>query len=77
MPSSPLKERAELLHAWHRNGGVMILGYDMFRILVESKSKGKSGPAKRRQDTFHKCLVQPGIGLDQLPLPTAHIPGGP
>lgn len=49
------KERAYLLKRWAEDGGVMILGYDMFRTLVNSKTL----PQKWRE-TVHEALLDPG-----------------
>lgn len=50
-------ERSFYVKEWQRCGGVMILGYDMFRNL--SNEKSKRIPKKMRA-TFKECLVDPG-----------------
>lgn len=49
------KERAYLLKRWAEDGGVMILGYDMFRILVNSKTL-----PKKWKESIHESLLDPG-----------------
>ena len=45
---------------WLENGGVMILGYDMYRNLTNEKNK-RFKP--RLREMFQKCLVDPGPDL--------------
>lgn len=52
-------ERAYRLKEWYEDGGVMIIGYDMFRNLSNLKSKL---PKKRRED-IAKALLDPGPDL--------------
>nr|CRZ23838.1 BMA-RAD-26 [Brugia malayi] len=33
------EQRAELIQKWHTEGGVLLIGYDMFRLLVQIKPK--------------------------------------
>uniref|UniRef100_T1IWW8 ATP-dependent helicase ATRX n=1 Tax=Strigamia maritima TaxID=126957 RepID=T1IWW8_STRMM len=49
--------RADTLQAWHEDGGVLIMGYDMFRNLVQEKSKRAN---KRQKGIFLKTLIDPG-----------------
>ena len=49
-------KRAEYLQEWQDDGGVMILGYDMFRNLAS----GSHCRQKKLRDTFEKCLINPG-----------------
>lgn len=50
--------RLEVLERWHRKGGVAIIGYDMFRRLVNTKGK-----SKKLQERFRKVLLDPGPSL--------------
>lgn len=50
--------RLEVLERWHRKGGVAIVGYDMFRRLVNAKGKGK-----KLQERLRKVLLDPGPSL--------------
>ncbi|XP_062594649.1 transcriptional regulator ATRX-like [Saccostrea cucullata] len=52
-------DRAALLKNWHRDGGVLILGYDMLRNL----SQGKHCRSKNMKKVFHDTLVDPGPDL--------------
>lgn len=51
-------ERCYTIDHWYKNGGVLIVGYDMFRNL--SNDKNKKVPQKTRK-TYQKCLVDPGM----------------
>ena len=49
--------RADRLNQWYREGGVLIIGYEMFRNLVNEKnSKFK----KKQREIFNRCLLDPG-----------------
>ena len=50
-------KRAEYLQEWQDDGGVMILGYDMFRNLAS----GSHVRQKKLRETFEKCLIKPGM----------------
>ncbi|XP_077517746.1 uncharacterized protein LOC144128303 isoform X2 [Amblyomma americanum] len=52
--------RLEVLERWHRRGGVAIIGYDMFRRLVNTPGRGKK---KTMQEKFRKLLLDPGPKL--------------
>lgn len=53
-------DRAGKLMEWHRDGGVMILGYEMFRNLTsETGAKMK----KKVRENLHKSLLDPGPDL--------------
>lgn len=45
------------LTKWHRQGGVLIINYDMFRILICSD---KSNINANMQKTLRTCLIDPG-----------------
>lgn len=47
--------RLEVLERWHRKGGVAIVGYDMFRRLVNARGKGR-----KLQERLRKVLLDPG-----------------
>jgi len=49
--------RAYRLDDWWKEGGVMIMGYDMFRNLSNDKNKKYKGKMK---EIFQKALVNPG-----------------
>ncbi|XP_012269869.2 transcriptional regulator ATRX-like [Athalia rosae] len=53
-------ERKFQLDKWHRTGGVMVLGYEMFRLL--SNQTGKK-MRKSLHEAILKCLVDPGPDL--------------
>ncbi len=52
--------RMYTLRNWFENGGVMILGYDMFRNLTNDKKKGLK---PKMRDVFQRALVDPGPDL--------------
>ncbi|KAG7158745.1 Transcriptional regulator ATRX-like 1, partial [Homarus americanus] len=52
--------RAYRLDDWWREGGVCIIGYDMFRNLSNSKSKRYKGKMK---EIFQRTLINPGPDL--------------
>ncbi len=52
--------RADRLQLWHREGGVMIMGYDMFRNLSNAETKKFK---KQQRATFQETLVDPGPDL--------------
>ena len=52
--------RAARLQQWFREGGVLIIGYEMFRNLVNEKN-GKF--KKKQREIFNQCLLDPGPDL--------------
>ena len=51
-------ERAQMLKEWHTGGpGVMILGYDMYRNLVQ----GSHCKNKKQKAIFLEALAEPGM----------------
>lgn len=42
---------------WHKEGGVMVLGYNMFRILTNDQNKRMN---RKMRTTFIEALVDPG-----------------
>jgi len=51
-------ERAQMLKEWHEGGaGVMILGYDMYRNLVQ----GSHCKNKKQKKIFFETLAEPGM----------------
>lgn len=50
------KDRLITLENWQDDGGVMIMGYDMFRSLGSGKTVKKEDARKR----FAKALLDPG-----------------
>uniref|UniRef100_A0A671WS00 DNA helicase n=1 Tax=Sparus aurata TaxID=8175 RepID=A0A671WS00_SPAAU len=53
------QERAYALQQWQENGGVMIIGYEMYRNLTQ----GRNIKSKKLKETFQKTLVDPGPDL--------------
>jgi len=49
--------RAEKLSQWFGEGGVLIIGYEMFRNLVNEKNNKFK---KKQRDIFNSCLLEPG-----------------
>ncbi|KAM7417838.1 hypothetical protein PAMA_017471 [Pampus argenteus] len=50
------QERGYALQRWHDMGGVMIIGYEMYRNLTQ----GRNIKSKKLKETFQKTLVDPG-----------------
>ncbi|KAG5264031.1 hypothetical protein AALO_G00271380 [Alosa alosa] len=50
------QERAYAMQRWHEDGGVLIIGYEMYRNLTQ----GRSIKSKKLKETFQKTLVDPG-----------------
>ncbi|XP_070197492.1 transcriptional regulator ATRX homolog isoform X3 [Littorina saxatilis] len=48
--------RADVLNEWHRDGGIMIIGYEMLRNL----SQGSRVRNKKQKAIFNKTLIDPG-----------------
>lgn len=53
------QERAFALQQWQESGGVMIMGYEMYRNLTQ----GRNIKSKKLKETFQKTLVDPGAVL--------------
>uniref|UniRef100_A0A3Q2DAU2 DNA helicase n=1 Tax=Cyprinodon variegatus TaxID=28743 RepID=A0A3Q2DAU2_CYPVA len=53
------QERAYALQQWQESGGVMIMGYEMYRNLTH----GRNIKSKKLKETFQKTLVDPGPDL--------------
>ncbi|XP_072251997.1 transcriptional regulator ATRX isoform X2 [Leuresthes tenuis] len=53
------QERAYALQRWQESGGVMIMGYEMYRNLTQ----GRNIKSKKLKETFQKTLVDPGPDL--------------
>uniref|UniRef100_A0A3Q3J419 DNA helicase n=1 Tax=Monopterus albus TaxID=43700 RepID=A0A3Q3J419_MONAL len=53
------QERAYALQQWQENGGVMIIGYEMYRNLTQ----GRNIKSKKLKEIFQKTLVDPGPDL--------------
>lgn len=50
------QERAFALQQWQEMGGIMIIGYEMYRNLTQ----GRNIKSKKLKETFQKTLVDPG-----------------
>ena len=48
--------RSQVLDEWHKEGGIMIIGYEMLRNL----SQGSRVRNKKQKTIFHKTLIDPG-----------------
>uniref|UniRef100_A0A3Q2PFT7 DNA helicase n=1 Tax=Fundulus heteroclitus TaxID=8078 RepID=A0A3Q2PFT7_FUNHE len=53
------QERGYALQQWQETGGVMIMGYEMYRNLTQ----GRNIKSKKLKETFQKTLVDPGPDL--------------
>ena len=54
-----VKARLDKLRKWFVNGGVVFMGYDMFRNLAISKRTKK----KKNREDFQKFLLDPGADM--------------
>ena len=52
--------RADRVNQWFREGRVLIIGYEMFRNLVNEKNNKSK---KKPREIFNKCLLDPGPDL--------------
>ncbi|KAM4886284.1 transcriptional regulator ATRX isoform 2-T2 [Sylvia borin] len=50
------QERSYMLQHWQDEGGVMIIGYEMYRNLAQ----GRNVKSRKLKETFNKALVDPG-----------------
>ncbi|XP_067327785.1 transcriptional regulator ATRX [Anolis sagrei] len=50
------QERGYMLQRWQEEGGVMIIGYEMYRNLAQ----GRNVKSKKLKEIFNKSLVDPG-----------------
>ncbi|XP_061581077.1 transcriptional regulator ATRX isoform X2 [Cololabis saira] len=50
------QERAYALQSWQESGGIMIIGYEMYRNLTQ----GRNIKSKKLKETIQKTLVDPG-----------------
>ncbi|KAI2657276.1 Transcriptional regulator ATRX [Labeo rohita] len=50
------QERAYALQRWQEDGGIMIIGYEMYRNLTQ----GRNIKSKKLKEAFQKTLVDPG-----------------
>ncbi|XP_075691827.1 transcriptional regulator ATRX [Rhinoderma darwinii] len=50
------QERGLMLQSWHDNGGVCIIGYEMYRNLTQ----GRNVKSKKLKELYQKTLVDPG-----------------
>ncbi|XP_072294737.1 transcriptional regulator ATRX [Eucyclogobius newberryi] len=53
------QERAYALQQWQESGGIMIMGYEMYRNLTQ----GRNIKSKKLKETIKKTLVDPGPDL--------------
>lgn len=53
------RERVNKINEWHTDGGVLIMGYDMYRNLTSESCKLK----KRERESIQTSLVDPGPDL--------------
>ena len=50
------KEKVSMIRDWYKNGGVLIMGYEMYRNLAN----GTHIRSKKNRDEVKKYLVDPG-----------------
>lgn len=51
-----IEVRLDIISNWHEDGGVLIMGYDMFRMLVLNKGTAKRGPSLLEEE--HKQVLK-------------------
>lgn len=56
-----LPQRAKIVQDWSRTGGVLVIGYEMFRLIVtkHSTSKSSSNDSMDIDDDDSKCQIIP------------------
>lgn len=54
-------QRAEELQEWRKTGGVMIMGYQIFRILATTHTR-----SKKKKELFDQSLQDPGTAFKLL-----------
>ena len=52
--------RADRIDYWYKEGGVILMGYDMFRNLTNVDNKKFK---KKQREVFNRCLLDPGPEL--------------
>ena len=52
--------RADRIGYWYNEGGVILIGYDMFRNLTNADNKKFK---KKQREVFNRCLLDPGPEL--------------
>ena len=52
-------DRMRYLEDWHKNGGIMIMGYEMYRSL----STGCRVKSKKMKKVFAETLADPGMWI--------------
>ncbi|XP_069468686.1 transcriptional regulator ATRX [Ambystoma mexicanum] len=50
------QERGDVLHRWNKEGGVIIIGYEMYRNLTQ----GRNVKSKKLKEIYQRTLVDPG-----------------
>ncbi|XP_066438170.1 transcriptional regulator ATRX [Eleutherodactylus coqui] len=53
------QDRGYMLQRWHDNGGVLIIGYEMYRNLTQ----GRNVKSKKLKEIYQKTLVEPGPNI--------------
>jgi len=48
-------DRNEVLQQWRKTGGVLVMGYQLFRILVSY-----SGKSRKTKQLYESALISPG-----------------
>jgi len=52
---NPSVDRNDVLSQWRKTGGVLVMGYQLFRILVSY-----SGKSKKTKQLYESALISPG-----------------
>jgi len=56
-----LEQRVAVLTKWHASGGILLLGHELFRALVDPKET--TYRSERQHSEIERCLLKPGAEL--------------
>ena len=59
-----VEARTYSLNHWFENGGVLIIGYEMYRTLTKDNSKNKK-ISKKAKEIIHRALVRIAINVNK------------
>lgn len=68
---NPMLERIRKLKKWYNTGGVLVMGYEMFRTLVDEESYSKKGLTQKDYSRAVRYMLRPGP--DVIVADEAHI----
>jgi len=56
-----IEQRVAMLTKWHASGGILLLGHELFRALVDPKET--TYRSESQQAEIERCLLEPGPGI--------------